>query len=96
MRCLLEAFFSAVIVSSSFAQSATPVPPASPEVSHAKLVPFPADRMSAFAISPRVNGPRNNDERILKAIVADLNIPGEAIADLAQLTRMKVRSVRNY
>ena len=29
------------------------------------LIPFPADRMKAWAISPRVNSPRNNDATIL-------------------------------
>jgi putative SOS response-associated peptidase YedK len=29
------------------------------------LTPFPADRMKAWAISPRVNSPRNNDPKIL-------------------------------
>jgi putative SOS response-associated peptidase YedK len=29
------------------------------------LVPFPADRMKAWPISPRVNSPKNNDAEIL-------------------------------
>ena len=36
------------------------------------LVPFPADRMKAWAISPRVNSPRNNDEGILEPIAVDV------------------------
>jgi putative SOS response-associated peptidase YedK len=34
------------------------------------LTPFPADQMKARAISPRVNGPKNNDPGILEPIVA--------------------------
>ena len=29
------------------------------------LVPYPADRMKAWPISPRVNGPKNNDAEII-------------------------------
>jgi len=29
------------------------------------LVPFPADRMKAWPISPRVNSPKNNDADII-------------------------------
>ena len=36
------------------------------------LVPFPADRMKFWAISPRVNSPRNNDETILDPIAVDV------------------------
>ena len=36
------------------------------------LVPFPADRMKVWAISPRVNSPRNNDETILDPIAVDV------------------------
>src|SRR5271165_3909480 len=36
------------------------------------LVPFPADRMKAWAISPRVNSPRNNDQGILEPIAVDV------------------------
>jgi putative SOS response-associated peptidase YedK len=32
------------------------------------LVPFPADRMNAWPISPRVNSPRNNDPGILEPV----------------------------
>ena len=32
------------------------------------LVPFPADRMKAWPISPRVNSPRNNDPGILEPV----------------------------
>jgi len=35
------------------------------------LVPFPADRMKAWAISPQVNSPRNNDPGILEPVSAD-------------------------
>jgi putative SOS response-associated peptidase YedK len=34
------------------------------------LVPFPADRMKAWPISPRVNSPRNNDPGILEPVGA--------------------------
>ena len=36
------------------------------------LVPFPAHRMKLWAISPRVNSPRNNDEAILAPIAVDV------------------------
>jgi putative SOS response-associated peptidase YedK len=29
------------------------------------LTPYPADQMKAWAISPRVNNPQNNDPKIL-------------------------------
>ena len=29
------------------------------------LVPYPGDRMKAWPISPRVNGPKNNDAEII-------------------------------
>jgi hypothetical protein len=32
------------------------------------LVPFPADRMMAWSISSRVNGPKNNDAEIVVPI----------------------------
>jgi putative SOS response-associated peptidase YedK len=42
------------------------------EVGKEILVPFSADRMKAWAISPRVNSPRNNDEGILEPIAVDV------------------------
>jgi putative SOS response-associated peptidase YedK len=36
------------------------------------LKPFPAEKMEARPISPRVNNPKNNDEKILEPVVADV------------------------
>ena len=36
------------------------------------LVPFPADKMTIWPISPRVNSPKNDDEGILEPVVADV------------------------
>ena len=33
------------------------------------LVPFPADRMKAWPVSPRVNSPKNNDPGILRPTI---------------------------
>jgi putative SOS response-associated peptidase YedK len=35
------------------------------------LVPFPAEKMIAWPISPRVNSPKNDDEGILEPAGAD-------------------------
>lgn len=44
----------------------------SPETSSderaALLVPFPADRMRAYPISPRMNSPRNDDPAIIEPV----------------------------
>lgn len=36
------------------------------------LVPYPADQMTVWAISPRVNTPKNDDPGILEPIVAEV------------------------
>lgn len=35
------------------------------------LVPYPADRMTVWPISPRVNSPKNNDPGILEPFAVD-------------------------
>jgi putative SOS response-associated peptidase YedK len=35
------------------------------------LVPYPADEMTVWPISPRVNNPKNNDAGILEPVAAD-------------------------
>jgi putative SOS response-associated peptidase YedK len=42
------------------------------EASKEILKPFPAEKMEALPISPRVNNPKNNDEKILEPVVADV------------------------
>ena len=58
------------------------------------LVPFPADRMKASPISPRVNSPRNNDPEIIvprgsltsiRAILCD--IPDNPLAGYSSYIR---------
>jgi putative SOS response-associated peptidase YedK len=39
------------------------------------LKPFPADKMEARPISPRVNNAKNDDEGILEPVVADIQAP---------------------
>jgi hypothetical protein len=34
------------------------------------LVPFPADAMKAWPISPRVNSPKNNDPDLIRPLAA--------------------------
>ena len=36
------------------------------------LVPYPADQMTVWAISPRVNSPQNEDPGILDPILGDV------------------------
>jgi hypothetical protein len=52
------------------------------------LVPYPADQMTAWPVSPRVNSHKNNDPGILEPIVGDAQItsarvPGRVLIDLA-------------
>lgn len=39
-----------------------------PEAARAALVPYPADLMAAWPVSPRVNSPRNNDPALVEAL----------------------------
>jgi putative SOS response-associated peptidase YedK len=41
------------------------------------LIPFPADRMKAWPISPRVNSPKNNDADIIAPIELQPVSPSE-------------------
>jgi putative SOS response-associated peptidase YedK len=43
------------------------------------LVPFPADRMRAWPVSPRVNSPKNNDAEIMASI--ELNTGRDSVSD---------------
>jgi putative SOS response-associated peptidase YedK len=43
------------------------------------LVPYPADQMTVWPISPRVNSPKNDDPGILEPIVADVQTRQPAI-----------------
>ena len=38
------------------------------------LVPYPADQMTVWSVSPRVNSPKNNDPGILEPIVGDVQV----------------------
>jgi putative SOS response-associated peptidase YedK len=43
------------------------------------LVPYPADRMRVWPISPRVNSPKNNDAEIIAPI--ELNTGRDLVSD---------------
>ena len=45
----------------------------SPEAAAAALAPYPAERMVAYEVSPRVNSPRNNDEKLLEPLHVDVD-----------------------
>ena len=45
----------------------------SPEDAAAALAPYPAERMVAYEVSPRVNSPRNNDEKLLEPLHVDVD-----------------------
>jgi putative SOS response-associated peptidase YedK len=40
-----------------------------PEEARAVLVQYPADLMVAYEVAPRVNSPKNNDERLLEPVI---------------------------
>jgi putative SOS response-associated peptidase YedK len=43
------------------------------EAAGAALIAYPADRMIAYPVSPRVNSPRNNDETLLDPLKTDVD-----------------------
>ena len=45
----------------------------SPEAAAAALKPYPAERMVAYEVSPRVNSARNNDEKLLEPLHVDVD-----------------------
>jgi putative SOS response-associated peptidase YedK len=43
------------------------------EAAGAALIAYPADRMIAYPVSPRVNSARNNDETLLDPLKTDVD-----------------------
>jgi len=43
-----------------------------------RKIPYPADQMTVWPISPRVNSPKNDDLGILEPIVADVKARRQA------------------
>jgi putative SOS response-associated peptidase YedK len=48
------------------------------------LVPYPADQMRMWKISPRVNSPKNDDPSLWEPLHAE---PGQTTADALELLR---------
>ncbi len=63
------------------------------------LVPFPADRMKAWPISPRVNSPMNNDPEIIGSIEGTILTSDPCAEDNDELTmgenRRRLRASQN-
>jgi len=39
-----------------------------PEQAKATLIQFPGEQLRAYKVSPRVNSPKNDDEKLMEAI----------------------------